>query len=271
MNIIGKTVNHKTFGSGTVTALTDKIITISFHGTEKRFIYPDAFKRFLVFKGRHAQEYAEELIREKEAAIQRKKQIEQKENERRQKLLNFKISANSHLVMDVPFEEIDNVFQTLSVSAGTYLSGGSKGLPRVLDRVKPNSICFITSCLNGEEEAERKLIGAFMVEEDFFGDEVSTGIIRGHPKYHIMMPEEHSMLFWTQLNQAVPSRWGGVPFKYCSTSAANRMLSEMVGAVIETEQAAAAQEVYQYFCTINRLRPLIEQKTKTVEGKEKAT
>ncbi len=45
----------------------------------------------------------------------------------------------------------------------------------------------------------------------------------------------------------------------------------MVGVVIETEQAAAAHEFYQYFCTINHLRPLIEQKTKNVEGKEKAT
>ena len=50
MNVIGKMVNHKTFGVGTVTELTDTIITISFRGTEKRFIYPDAFKRFLYSK-----------------------------------------------------------------------------------------------------------------------------------------------------------------------------------------------------------------------------
>lgn len=167
MNVIGKMVNHKTFGVGTVTELTDTIITISFRGTEKRFIYPDAFKRFLVFKGQRVQEHVEKLIREKEAVAQRQKRIEQEENERRQKLLNFKISANSHLVMDIPSEEIDSVFQTLSVSAGTYLSGASKGLPRVLDRVKPNSLCLITSCLKGQEETERKLVGAFMVEEDF--------------------------------------------------------------------------------------------------------
>ncbi len=35
MNVIGKTVNHKTFGLGTVTELTDTTITISFRGAEK--------------------------------------------------------------------------------------------------------------------------------------------------------------------------------------------------------------------------------------------
>ncbi|MEA4933247.1 MAG: hypothetical protein VB071_06635 [Lawsonibacter sp.] len=256
MNVIGKMVNHKTFGVGTVTELTDTIITISFRGTEKRFIYPDAFKRFLVFKGQRVQEHVEKLIREKEAVAQRQKRIEQEENERRQKLLNFKISANSHLVMDIPSEEIDSVFQTLSVSAGTYLSGASKGLPRVLDRVKPNSLCLITSCLKGQEETERKLVGAFMVEEDFFGEEVSTGIIKGHPKYHLLVPNDRCILFWPQLNRAAPSRWGGVAFKYCSTAAANQMLSEMVGAVFETDQSDAVQEFYQYFCKINSLNPL---------------
>ena len=138
MNVIGKMVNHKTFGVGTVTELTDTIITISFRGTEKRFIYPDAFKRFLVFKGQRVQEHVEKLIREKEAVAQRQKRIEQEENERRQKLLNFKISANSHLVMDIPSEEIDSA-QTLCFGRN-ILSGASKGLPRVLDQVKPNSL-----------------------------------------------------------------------------------------------------------------------------------
>lgn len=40
MNVIGKMVNHKTFGVGTVTELTDTIITISFRGTEKDSYIP---------------------------------------------------------------------------------------------------------------------------------------------------------------------------------------------------------------------------------------
>ncbi len=271
MNVIGKTVNHKIFGLGTVTELTDTTITISFRGAEKRFIYPDAFKTFLIFKGQRIQEYVEKLIQEKDETARKEKRIEQEKNEQRQKLLNFKITANSHLVLNIPSEKIESVFQTLSVSAGAYLSGASKGLPRVLDRVKPNSLCLITSCPEGQEEDERVLVGAFMVAEDFFGDEISTGIIKGHPKYHIAVPDSCHIAFWPQLNQAMPPRWGSVAFKYCSSAAANRMLAEIVRAVTEMNQVDAAQEFYQYFCRINRLHPLIKQESKNVNRKNKAT
>ncbi len=268
MNVIGKTVSHRTFGFGTVTELSDTMITIRFRGAggaEKKFIYPDAFKAFLIFKDQRSQKNVEKLIREKDETARKEKRAEQEKTERNQKLLNFKITANSHLVLNLPSEKTEKVFQTLSVSAGTYLSGVSKGMPRVLDRVKPNSLCLVTSCPEGQKEDARVLVGAFMVAEDYFGDEISTGIIEGHPKYHIVLPDSCHIAFWSHLKQAMPPRWGSVAFKYCSSAAANRMLAEIVMAVTERDQADAAQEFYQYFCKINRLRPLIGQELESVD------
>lgn len=40
-------VTHKTFGEGIVTAREGNYINVSFGGSVKRFVYPDAFDRFL--------------------------------------------------------------------------------------------------------------------------------------------------------------------------------------------------------------------------------
>ena len=62
MSIIGATVIHKVFGTGTVTALTDKVVTVIFYGVERRFIYPDAFETFLTFSCQELQTRIEEEI-----------------------------------------------------------------------------------------------------------------------------------------------------------------------------------------------------------------
>ena len=65
MNIINETVIHKAFGEGTVTGLKNGQILVSFNGTEKSFIYPDAFEKFIKFKNNAAQARAEEEIGKK--------------------------------------------------------------------------------------------------------------------------------------------------------------------------------------------------------------
>lgn len=49
-SLIGKTVIHKSWGYGTVSAQNDGIITVKFNIGEKRFQYPEGFRVFLAFK-----------------------------------------------------------------------------------------------------------------------------------------------------------------------------------------------------------------------------
>lgn len=44
-------VVHKTFGEGTVTEQSGNYITVKFASAEKKFVYPDAFERFLSLSG----------------------------------------------------------------------------------------------------------------------------------------------------------------------------------------------------------------------------
>lgn len=257
MNIIGQPVKHRTFGPGIVTALTDEIVTVCFQNGEKKFIYPDAFKSFLILKDREIQQYVGKHIEDKETAIQRKNQMEQAERDRKRKLLNFKMIASSHAIFNILPEQAEQVCKTYTVSTGTYLSGYSKGLPRIAGRMKPNSACLLTELSNGQAEQERRIIGAFMVKEDFFGENVHDGIIEGHSQYRLLVPAGIQILFWKYINQNTSPRWGNMAFRYCSGGTMNQILSRLVEIFETTAQKESVIVFYRYFCKMNRLRPLM--------------
>jgi len=257
MKLIGQPIKHKTFGHGIVTAFTGGIMTICFQDSEKKFIYPDAFKNFLVLKDQRIQQSIQKQIEAQEAAILQKNELEQAERDRRQKLLNYKVAANSHAVFNISPEQARQVCQTYTVSTGNYISGCSKGQLRIAERMKPNSACLLTVRANGETEAERKIIGAFMVEEDFFGEDVQDGMIQGHPQYRLLVPDGPPMLFWETMNQKAPPRWGNAAFKYCSGDSVNQILFKLLERFDASAQKELAIDFYQYFCKKNSLRPLI--------------
>jgi len=257
MDLIGQPVKHEAFGSGIVTDLSDGIVTVCFQNSEKRFIYPDAFHHFLTLKNRKTQQYIESQIKDREIAAQEKRQAEQVERDRKNKLLNFQITANSHAVFHVAPEQIDQVIRTCQVSTGTYLSGSARGMPRVADRLKPNSVCLLTTRLAGRSEQERNILGAFMVEQDFFGADVRDGMISGHPQYRIFLPEKPQLFFWEYFGGNPQPRWGNTAFKYCSEDVMNKILAGMTALLNQSEQKNTAMDFYRYFCKINRLRPLI--------------
>ncbi len=258
MDINGQAIRHKTFGCGVVTALTANTITVCFSEGEKKFIYPDAFREYLVLKDKNIQRHITAQIAKKDAELNRQRQAEQAEQERRQKLLNFSITANSHAAFDIIPEHAEQTCKTCMVSTGRYLSGYSKGQPRIAERLKPNSVCLLTERQSRQPEQERRMIGAFMVREDFFGKDVHDGLIEGHHKYQMRVPPENVLLFWNYFDQNATPRWGNTAFKYCSGTVMNHILSEMTQLLENTEQKESALAFYQYFCKINRLRPLME-------------
>ncbi|SHJ45233.1 hypothetical protein SAMN02745248_00166 [Hathewaya proteolytica DSM 3090] len=46
MNLVNEVVIHKVFGKGRVSSLEDNYMVVSFHGDEKKFLYPDSFDEF---------------------------------------------------------------------------------------------------------------------------------------------------------------------------------------------------------------------------------
>jgi hypothetical protein len=260
MQLIGQPIKHNKFGRGIVTDWKDTIITVCFDMGEKKFIYPDAFANFLILKNEAIQKQILEILEAREAKKEEERRALQEIQERRSMLNNLKISPQSQAVLSIEPDKINDVFASWTVSTGCYISGYSRGFPRIPERLKPNSMCLLTVRDKEQLEENRRIIGAFMVEEDFLGSYCRDGIIHAHPHYRLQLPHEQQPFFWPYIvKEPQKQRWGKVPFKYMSNHAAERILFNIKSCISDAENQKCADAFYQYFCEMNRIRPRIEE------------
>lgn len=66
MNLLDEIVIHRAFGEGKITEFENSYVTVLFEDGEKRFVYPDAFRSFLVLRESDLSEQIEASIKEKE-------------------------------------------------------------------------------------------------------------------------------------------------------------------------------------------------------------
>ncbi|MEG0852662.1 MAG: hypothetical protein RSF82_02225 [Angelakisella sp.] len=221
---------------------------------DKKFIFPDAFSGFLILKDKAANSEINAMLNKRLEEQNEQKQKNQEEQKRRNRIRTLKIAPNSQAAFNVSEKDIDEVFLSGAVSTGCYLSGYSKGEPRIPNRIKPNSACLLTHCPKDAPEKERRIIGAFMVKEDFFGDLCRSGIVEGHKQYIVHLTSEEELSFWDYFSysQSV-SRWGNTVFKYFSNDIMQQILLDMQKVLAGTEKEAVTHKFYQYFCEMNRL------------------
>ena len=153
-------------------------------------------KRHLVLRDTAMQDHIQGLLDRRDAQRTARRQAQQEEQERRAALQRLKLTRNSQAAFNIPQAQMEDLIQTWTVSSGTYLSGPSKGEPRVPDRMKPNSLCLLTQRPQGGAEGDRRIIGGFMVREDFFGNACLDGMIQAHPEHRILLSRECQPLFW---------------------------------------------------------------------------
>lgn len=48
MNLVNQKVKHKVFGTGVITEVSGNYLTINFAAKESKFVYSDAFEKFIV-------------------------------------------------------------------------------------------------------------------------------------------------------------------------------------------------------------------------------
>lgn len=255
MNMTGVKVRHKVFGDGVVSRSSADTVTVSFPSGSKSFIFPDAFLNFLQAEDESVKQNIELLIRRREEERRINSRREQERHARLWRIKNYTVTANSHAVFNVPPEQISEVCGEYTVSTGEYLSGSRKGEARVASRLKPNSLCLITSLDKGEKEGQRRIIAAFMVREDFFGEDCLNGQIEAHPQYRLERQGQSPMLFWDYAGDGSAPRWGSAAFKYCTAGVISRILSDW-SAKLSGAEFDEAMEFYSYFCKLNHLSPI---------------
>lgn len=253
MQLIGQAIRHERFGKGVVTGCEADVLTVCFQGGDRKFIYPDAFARHLTLRDSAMQNKVLSLLNAREEKREAERQAVQETRERRHRLENLRVSPNSHAAFRLTQAQAEELETCWTVSTGTYLTGYSKGEPRVPDRMKPNSLCLMTCRKDGEPEGGRRILGAFMVEEDFFGADCRDGVIHAHPRYRLLLAPEERPLLWPYLTQEPgKQRWGGMDMKYVPAGAAEQILFDLWGAAGADETVGA---FYRYFCKLNHLSP----------------
>ena len=254
MQLLGQQVKHISFGKGTISNICGSIVTVDFAHEEKRFIYPEAFSRYLTLNDASKQKeinakYNKRLLAEE---AERKKELDRQEQLRQLSIM--KIEPDSQAAFNIILKDAKHIIESGCISTGCYLSGASKGKPRIPVRLKPNYACLLTGLPVNGRENDRRILGVCMVKDDFWGKQCTDGIVKCHGSHKICLPSNINLPYWNYFeHQGAFPRWGKVVFKYFPNTAMHDILLDIIKVLSNTKHEEAAIKIYEYFCRINRI------------------
>ena len=269
MNLVNKEVTHKRFGKGSIVKHNDSIIEIHFATENKKFVYPDAFGEHLKLHDQSAAHSLEKVIqkrelelekieqeKEQEKALQRKEQQLRMEHEKLMK--NHKLHPESQMVFWCDEEEQTKVFTEWKVFTGAIKSGVNKGKPKKPTRLYRNSVCLLTERDSSKPEKDRRILGIYMVNEDFIGKFCEDGYVPAHPEYRLQLTEQESdqMLFWKYyVNEKSPDKitWNTGNFRYFNNEWMAQILLDIVSLKSDTPEHELTQSFFDHFCRMNQI------------------
>lgn len=265
MNLISEEITHKVFGEGNVVAQDGSIITIDFNNDTKKFVYPDAFGKFITLTDKKAAKTLQKIISEreiKEQALEKKREEKRAqqalERQRMEKLNNLRIHESSQIVFWLDEEEQQNVFNDWQTFTGKVQSGKSKGQPNKAVRLAPNSAALLTVRHSDQPETERQILGLYMINEMFSPADNEDGMVPAHEEFRIELTEQEAekMLFWNYyLNTNYPHRttWNSGKYRYFDNDWTARILKDIIALRTDEEQIKEANSFLEYFCEMNAI------------------
>lgn len=269
MDLLNEQVTHKSFGTGSVVACDDSYIEVRFELGLKKFVFPDVFgthltlvdpklaKRIDSVKQKiELERQAEEARLEAERAAEEERR--RQDQERQELLKNHKLSPVSQVAFWCDQTEQENVFSEWTVFTGLRKSGAHKGSPNRLVRLHQNSCCLITAREANEPERDRRIVGLFMVGENFIGKLCEDGDIPAHSRYRLRLSPEESekLLFWKYyVNERYPDNmtWNSGRHRYFDNVWMAQILQDIVALKEESADQDLVTEFLDHFCYMNRL------------------
>jgi len=267
MNLINKKVTHERFGMGSIVKYNDSSIEIHFASENKKFVFPDVFGKHLKLHDKRVANSLEKIIQKKE--MKRKEEEWKKEEEKKlqrkkqelrwghEKLMkNHKLHPESQVVFWCDTEEQNSSFSEWKVFSGVIKSGNNKGKPTKPIRLHQNSAVLLTAIDSSMPEKDRRILGVYMVNEDFIGKLCEDGYIPAHSKYRLQLTEQESdqMLFWEYyVNGKFPEKmtWNTGKYRYFDNSWMAQMLLDIVSLKSDPKEREQAQQFFEHFCKMN--------------------
>jgi len=269
MNLINKKVTHKRFGTGSIVKHNDSSIEIHFASENKMFVFPDVFGKHLklhdksdanslekILQKKEMERREEERKKEEEKKLQRKKLELRWEHEKLMK--NHKLHLESQMVFWCDTEEQNSSFSEWEVFSGVLKSGNNKGKPNKPSRLHQNSAVLLTAIDSGMPEKDRRILGVYMVNEDFIGKLCEDGNIPAHSKYRIQLTEQESdqLLFWQYyINEKFPEKmtWNTGKYRYFENTWMAQILLDIVSLKSDPNERELAQQFFKHFCIMNQI------------------
>lgn len=269
MNLINKKVTHMLFGTGSIVKHNDSRIEIHFASENKMFVFPDVFGKHLkihdksdaialekIIQKKEMERKEEEWKKEEEKKLQRKKILLRLEHEKLMK--NHKLHPESQMVFWCDTEEQNRSFSEWEVFSGVLKSGNNKGKPNNPSRLHQNSAVLLTAIDSGMPEKDRRILGVYMVNEDFIGKLCKDGKIPAHSKYRLQLTEQESdqLLFWKYyINEKFPERmtWNTGKYRYFKNLWMAQILLDIVSLKSDPNERELAQQFFKHFCKINQI------------------
>ena len=268
-DLIDKQVIHKIFGKGKVVKYRGSYIGIDFPSGNKKFVFPDAFGTYLTLTDQKMAKMVQKRKKKCEEEKQKLKELKALQSKKRQRLLaqerniirrkTWKVHPQSQSVFWCKEQEQDSVFERWDVFTGVIKSGEKQGQPRRLARVNQNSACLLTARESDMPEKDRRILGVFMVDETFDNKSCTDGYIPAHSKHRLRLSEQESekMLFWNYyFNKKYPHRmtWNTGRHRYFDNVWMAQILRDIVSLKENPEEQENAQQFFEYFCQINRIK-----------------
>ncbi len=269
MNLINKKVTHKRFGIGSIVKHNDSSIEIHFATENKKFVFPDVFGKHLKLHDKSDAKSLEEIIqknenarmevelkKEEEKKLQQKKRALRLEHEKLMK--NHKLHPASQMVFWCDLEEQNSSISEWKVFSGTLKSGNNKGKPNKPSRLHPNSAVLLTAMDSSMLEKDRRILGVYMVKEDFVGKICEDGYIPAHSIYRIQLSEQESdqLLFWKYyINEKSPEKmiWKTGKYRYFENLWMAQILLDIVSMKSDPNEREIAQQFFKHFCKMNQI------------------
>jgi hypothetical protein len=272
MNLADKQVIHKTFGKGSVVKYSDSYIKIGFPSGNKEFIFPDAFEKYLTFIDQKAANLVEKMLKERRNKYKKEKQELKKlkalrnnkwqhlleENRHAKRRKPYKIHPRSQSVFWCKTGEQDIVFEKWRIFSGVIKSGPKKGNPRRLARVNQNSACLLTARDSDMPEKDRRILGAFMVNDTFSGKKCVDGYIPAHSEHRFRLSKQEfeKMLFWDYyVDKRYPHKmtWNTGRHRYFDNIWMAQILRDIISLKKKPREREHVQRFFEYFCKMNQI------------------
>lgn len=269
MNLINKKVTHKRFGMGSIVKHNDSTIEIHFASENKMFVFPDVFGKYLKLHDKSDAHIIEKIIQKKEMEQreeERKKEEEKKRQRRNQKLRieheklmkHHKLHPESQMVFRCDTEEQNSSLSEWKVFSGAIKSGNNKGKPNKPIRMHQNSAVLLTALDAGMPEKDRRILGVYMVNEDFIGKLCEDGNIPAHSKYRLQLTEKESnqLLLWkyyTDKKSPDKMTWNTGKYRYFDNLWMAQILFDIVSLKSEPTERELAQQFFKHFCKMNQI------------------